>query len=95
MIDTYLSEEAQALKSALWLPLGPKPMQALRYLASKGELSESQILEGMPHPSGLNGERVSAFLGRIAPGQTSVKTKPEKLLAARAELRMRVARHFG
>jgi hypothetical protein len=49
----------------------------------------------MPHPSGLNGERVSAFLGRIGPGQASVKTRPEKLLAARSALQSRVTQFFA
>ena len=95
MIETHLAEEVAALPAALWVPLGPKPSLALRHLVACGALSAAQLLDGMPHPSGLNGERVSAFLGRIGPGQASVKTRPEKLLAARSALRARVVQFFA
>jgi len=35
-IETYLAEEVRALTHAIWLPLGPKPMVALKHLASRG-----------------------------------------------------------
>jgi hypothetical protein len=95
MIETYLAEEVAALPNALWLPLGSKPSFALRHLVACGALSAAQLLDGMPHPSGLNGERVAAFLGRIGPDQASVKTKPEKLLAARSALQSRVTQFFA
>jgi hypothetical protein len=95
MIETHLAEEVAALPAALWVPLGPKPSLALRHLVACGALSAAQLLDGMPHPSGLNGERVSAFLGRIGPGQASVKTRPEKLLAARSALQSRVTQFFA
>jgi hypothetical protein len=92
MIETYLAEEISALPDALWLPLGPKPTAALQHLVRLGALSESRLLDGMPHPSGLNGERVAAFLGKLGPGETSAKTRPDKLIRARETLRERVAR---
>jgi hypothetical protein len=95
MIETHLAEEVAALPAALWLPLGPKPSLALRHLVACGALPAAQLLDGMPHPSGLNGERVAAFLGRIEPGQASVKTRPEKLLAARSALHSRVTQFFA
>jgi hypothetical protein len=95
MIETYLAEEVAALPNVLWLPLGPKPAIALRHLVACGVLPAAQLLDGMPHPSGLNGERVSAFLGRIGPGQVSTKTNLNKLLAARDALRASVSRLFA
>lgn len=95
MIETYLAEEVAALPGVLWLPLGPKPAIALRHLVDRGVLPAAQLLDGMPHPSGLNGERVSAFLGRIGPGQTSAKTNPKKLVAARVALRTSVNKFFA
>jgi len=95
MIETHLAEEVAALPAALWLPLGPKPSLALRHLVTCGAMPTAQLLDGMPHPSGLNGERVGAFLGRIGPGQASAKTRVEKLLAARSVLHSRVTQFFA
>lgn len=95
MIETYLTEEVAALPRALWLPLGPKPAIALQHLVDLGVLDPSRLLDGMPHPSGLNGERVAAFLGKIGPLEASVKTRPEILIAARDALRGRLAETFA
>ena len=91
MIETYLAEEIAALPTALWLPLGPKPALALRHLVKMGALPASHVLDGMPHPSGLNGERVAAFLGRLDAKKASVKTNVAKLVMAKDDLRQRVA----
>jgi hypothetical protein len=56
MVETHLAEEARALPRALWLPLGLKPAAALQHLATLGILDRGRILEGLPHPSGANGE---------------------------------------
>lgn len=95
VVETYLAEEVAALPRALWLPLGPKPAIALRHLADLGILDPTRLLDGMPHPSGLNGERVAAFLGKIGPLEASVKTRPELLIAAREALRARLAETFA
>ncbi len=89
-IERHLAEEVEAFPDALWLPLGPKPALALNYLVSGGKLRASQVLDGIPHPSGLNGERVAAFLGRKAAESASPKTDVAKLLAAFAVLRDRI-----
>jgi hypothetical protein len=94
MIETYLAEEVAMLPNALWLPLGPKPALALHHLVKIGALPASRLLDGMPHPSGLNGERVAAFLGKIGLGEASVKTRPENLAAARETIRARVTEAF-
>ena len=92
IVETYLAEEARALPNALWLPLGGKPTTALRHLAAAGILDRDRILEGLPHPSGANGERIAYFLGRKARAALSVKTQPGPIDAAREHLMVQLAR---
>lgn len=89
MVESYLAEEVRALPDTLWLPLGPKPAEALAHLVRIGALKKELVLDGMPHPSGLNGERVSAFLGKIK--SASIKTDMAKLTSARARLSNQIA----
>ena len=91
MVETHLAEEARALPQAIWLPLGPKPAAALAHLAKLGILNPDRILDGLPHPSGANGERVAYFLGRKARTALSAKTRPEPIDAARERLVARIA----
>lgn len=89
MVDSHLVEEVQALPNALWLPLGPKVEEALNHLAGRGHLDPSRIIAGMPHPSGLNAERIAVFLGRKDPASVSRQTNPTKLLDSFARLKSR------
>jgi len=91
MIETHLAEEARALPQALWLPLGPKPAAALAHLAALGILDRDRILNGLPHPSGANAERVAYFLGRKARAALSAKTCPEPIDEARKRLAIQIA----
>lgn len=91
MVETHLAAEARALPHALWLPLGPKPTAALLHLAASGILERSRVLEGLPHPSGANGERIAYFLGRKARHALSAKTPAGPIDAARARLVAQVA----
>lgn len=92
MVETFLAAEARTLPMALWLPLGPKPAAALRHLVSRGVLPASRVLEGMPHPSGANAERVKFFLGQKPRAALSAKTRPEVIEQARQALLAQVAR---
>ena len=74
IIDFALVEEAKLLPEAVWIPLGPKPAAALRHLSAEGWLNPDRILEGVPHPSGANAERISYFLGRKSAELLSKKT---------------------
>jgi hypothetical protein len=85
-IDATLAEDARQLPNALWIPLGPKPAKALRYLAERGLIAPSRILYGLPHPSGANGERIAFFLGRKARTALSRKTSPVTIEIAREQL---------
>jgi hypothetical protein len=91
-VDTTLAEEAGALHEAVWIPLGPRPTEALHYLASRGLLDADQILDGLPHPSGANAERVNFFLGRKPRVDLSPKTLPEPIERAREALQVRIAK---
>jgi hypothetical protein len=55
-------------------------------------IQRERVLEGLPHPSGSNAERIAYFLGRKNRGALSSKTNPEKLDRAREVLRRQVAR---
>lgn len=90
-LEEGFGQDAVALSNALFVPLGDKVAQALFYLADHGHLAKERILDGLPHPSGANAERIAYFLGNKARSALSAKTTPEKLDQARAELCSRVA----
>jgi hypothetical protein len=92
MVETHLAAEAGILQRALWLPLGPKPTAALAHLAGLGIIDRDRILDGLPHPSGANAERVAHFLGRKPRAALSGKTRPEPLDEARERLTACIAR---
>lgn len=62
------------------------------HLCELGVIQRERVLEGLPHPSGSNAERIAYFLGRKNRGALSSKTNPEKLDRAREVLRRQVAR---
>jgi len=92
IIDFALVQEAKQLPEAVWIPLGPKPAATLRHLAAQGWLNPDRILEGVPHPSGANAERISYFLGRKRAELLSKKTNPDQIDRARDTLRAVVAK---
>jgi hypothetical protein len=75
-----------ALPDAVLVPLGPVPSKALGWLVQEGHVSGRRVLDGLPHPSGANGERIAYFLGRKRRDDLSPKTDAAKLDAARARL---------
>ncbi|CAM3158772.1 hypothetical protein [Vibrio rarus] len=92
MLDTYLAEEIQELGSdCLWLPLGVAASQACEYMVKQGVLQSSQLLLGLPHPSGANSERVAYFLGNKKRDKLSNKVDPDKLDVAKQLLMKKVA----
>lgn len=60
--------------------------EALGFLADRGLIDRKRVLEGLPHPSGANAERIAYFLGRKNRADLSVKTIPSKLDRARENL---------
>ncbi len=75
-IDQWFVEEVRQLPSALFLRLGPAATSACVRLCRRGSMRESQILPGLPHPSGANAERISYVLGQKPRGELSAKTNP-------------------
>lgn len=82
---------AQSLPEAVFLPLGPVPAKAMAWLVAQGQVSNSRVLGGLPHPSGANAERIKYFLGLKQAEELSAKTDPKKLDAARLALMTAVA----
>lgn len=93
MVETHLAAEVRALPGALWLPLGPRPAAALHHLVTCGMLSADVVLEGMPHPSGANAERIKYFLGLKPKAELSRQIpRPDEIDRAREQLFDQVAR---
>lgn len=86
-----LLNEALALPRAVWIPLGPKASEAARWLVAEGALDRNCVLDGLPHPSGANAERVAYFLGRKHRDSLSAKTNASSLDQARSRLTEKVA----
>jgi len=85
-LEATLVEEMRKLPHAIFVPLGPKVTEALKYAAPLAGVPVSQILSGLPHPSGANAERISYFLKRKPRHELSSKTNPEKLDKSRSDL---------
>ncbi|UYV19455.1 hypothetical protein K1Y77_01895 [Halomonas qaidamensis] len=90
-IETSLVEEVKALPNNLFLPLGPKVAEVFQMLVRHGILDRAQVLDGMPHPSGANAERIAYFLGRKPREALSSKVNPDKLDQAQRDLRTKIA----
>ena len=91
---TYAAFELESLTGALVLPLGPAVMEACRYLVKLGQLDPDRVIEGVPHPSGANAERIAYFLGRKEKNSLSRKTDPVKIEAGR-EVAQLTVRKWG
>ncbi|MCW3479189.1 hypothetical protein OL229_06370 [Neisseriaceae bacterium JH1-16] len=89
-LTAYFTEDVAALPEAVFVPLGGKVTEALHFLADKGLMDRARILDGLPHPSGANAERIAYFLGRKSRHELSAKTNPDKLEEARKNLQQRV-----
>lgn len=86
MLVEHFGGMARSLPDAVYIPLGPVPTKALAWLVREGHIPAGRILEGLPHPSGANAERIAYFLGRKPKAELSAKTDATKLDAARARL---------
>lgn len=91
MIDEWLADEARALPNALWIPLGREPTAVMRSFVMRGLIAGDRVLDGMPHPSGANAERIAYFLGRKPRDLLSAKTNPEAIDQSRTDLLRKVA----
>lgn len=89
-LETYLGEELRMLPNAFLVPLGPKVADMLGHLASLGLIDHKRVLDGLPHPSGANAERIAYFLGHKSRESLSIKTDPKRLISARAAIEARL-----
>jgi hypothetical protein len=91
-VETHLTDEVRTLgPQCLYVPLGPKVTEVFQHLQGKGLLKAEQLLDGLPHPSGANAERISYFLGTKAREKLSSKTNAAVLDAAKARLLAKLA----
>jgi len=90
-VQEHFAPLCARLPSAVFIPLGPVPSKVLAWLASQGTVSASRVLDGLPHPSGANAERIKYFLGQKDRASLSVKTDPAKLDLARERLRSAIS----
>lgn len=88
---TWTGAELNELPNCLIVPLGPKVAAAMHHLAAAGLIEANRIMDGMPHPSGANQERVACFLGDKPAEMCSSKTNPIALARAKLDLVARVA----
>lgn len=94
-LDAGLVEESRSLSDAIWVPCGPKAAEALGEMVRRGHLAAELVLDGMPHPSGANAERIAYFLGRSSKERLSVKTDPVRIDAAREAMLSKLDRVYG
>jgi hypothetical protein len=85
-LEGCLQEEALALPNAVWVPLGPKATEGVAWLVRNGVLDAARVLNGLPHPSGANAERIAYFLRRKPRDALSPKTDATTLDHARERL---------
>lgn len=90
-IKAYFANEAKVLKDALYIPLGPTVSEGLELLVNERILNASQVLHGLPHPSGANAERIAYFIGKKERSSLSLKTNADKLDAIRERLTEQLA----
>lgn len=95
MLDQHLAEEARALPTALWVPLGPAASEGIERMVEQGLLSSANVIAGLPHPSGANAERIAYFLGRKPRAELSAQTSATKIDAIRQRLLSQVAAITG
>lgn len=86
MAERWLGEEVQVLADAFWIPLGKEAKSVLQHFTTKGIISQDRCLDGLPHPSGANAERVAYFLGNKPRGALSAKTNADDLDARKRRL---------
>jgi hypothetical protein len=90
-VREYFESEVKHLRNALYIPLGSTVSEALTWLAANGGIENHTVLNGFPHPSGANNERVNYLIGSKPKTELSRKTNARKLDDARANIKAKVA----
>lgn len=91
-LERYTGVELATMPKALLVPLGPKVAGALHHLADQGIIDAGRILDGLPHPSGANAERIACFLGTKPINLASSRTNGAALVMMRDTLEARLSR---
>lgn len=86
----YFGKDIEQIRNAVFVPLGDKVAEVLHFLAQRGLLDSDKVLDGLPHPSGANAERIAYFLGAKPKELLSSKTNAGKIDSARERLQARV-----
>lgn len=60
-VDQVLAADLAFAPQALVVPLGTAVSEAVSRIARAGHIDSDRVLLGFPHPSGLNGHRVSPY----------------------------------
>ncbi len=83
--------------NALYVALGPTPLDALDWCAARGLLRREQVMGAFAHPSNNGGSQVAVYLGEKSPAdlhpKDPVRHRVAWLLAAAARMRQSVADH--
>jgi len=87
---SHFGQTVRRLPTALFIPLGDKVAEAMHFVADQGLMNRNHILDGLPHPSGANAERIAYFLGKKKREDLSAKTNAAKLDQAHQELSERI-----
>jgi len=95
LCDRWLAEEVEQLSSAFWIPLGKEAQSVINHFAARGRLDPARILDGLPHPSPANAERIAYFLGKKLRARLCAKTNPDQIEAAREKLIGKVSGFSG
>lgn len=90
-LELVLLDELRQLPTAVFVPLGPRVSEVMAWAARQGAVDAQRVLDGMPHPSGANAERIAYFLGRKRAQDLSSKTNAQALDTARENLRVKIA----
>jgi hypothetical protein len=90
-VQAHFAQELMQLPDAVIVPLGPKVLEVVNWLAGQGVANPAHILDGMPHPSGANAERIAYFLERKPREALSAKTNPGHLDTSRESLLRKVS----
>lgn len=85
-VEEYFFREIEQLKQAIFVPLGDVPRKMLEMAVGRGLLSPGRVLNGLPHPSGANAERIAYFLGRKSASACSSKCNTAALDAAKISI---------
>ena len=89
-IQQHFLPHIEILADALYIPLGQSVIDVLNHLSNLGYLKPEQILQGFPHPSGANAERILYFLDQKQRSDLSHATDPSKIDQAKVKLMQQI-----